>query len=103
LKCTIYNYLKNHQKKKKEKRKGKDFIFGFSSLDHFISYNFTMVDTSKEGLAAQQRGLLVDPGSGCTTPVVEATPLFLLRKKQHSMFSILSCYFIFWWLISRSQ
>jgi hypothetical protein len=75
--------------KKSPKKKKVKLVFGFSSLDHLISYNFTMGDTSQEGLAAQQRGLLVDAGSGRATPVVEPSPLFLLRKKQQSMFSIL--------------
>jgi len=41
---------KSPKKKKEEEEESKDLIFGFSSLDHFISYNFTMVDTSKEVL-----------------------------------------------------
>jgi len=52
------------------------------SVDHFISYNFTMGATGKEGLAAQQRELMVDAGSCRPTPLVEATLLFLFKKKK---------------------
>jgi len=38
--------------------------------------------TGKEGLAAQQRELMVDAGSCRPTPLVEATLLFLLKKKK---------------------
>jgi hypothetical protein len=50
--------------------------------------------TGKEGLAAQQRELMVDAGSCRPTPLVEATLLFLLKKKKQKkknllLFSIL--------------
>jgi hypothetical protein len=64
------------------------------SVDHFISYNFTMGATGNEGFVAQQRELLVDAGSCRPTPLLEATLLFLLKKKYNKV-CLVFCYYFF--------